>query len=132
MYLFILEKPSLMSVDVSYHPSFSNPKSTNANPAQLPILITATLGKTSSELLCAITFSKCRSTKMSSERSERSKMSGALSALSGGEACGARWTLGALLLAPLAAANSSYCAVPAVMLLAIFITIASKSFFNYK
>lgn len=60
------------------------------------------------------------------ERSERSKMSKALSALSCGEACGARWTLGALLLAPLAAANSSYCAVPAVMLLAIFITIASK------
>ncbi|CAH0585760.1 unnamed protein product [Chrysodeixis includens] len=62
---------------------------------------------------------------MASERGERSKMSGALSALSGGEACGARWTLGALLLAPLAAANSSYCAVPAVMLLAIFITIAT-------
>lgn len=60
------------------------------------------------------------------ERSERSKMSKALGALSGGEACGARWTLGALLLAPLAAANSSYCAVPAVMLLAIFITIASE------
>ncbi|CAH0691821.1 unnamed protein product [Spodoptera exigua] len=59
------------------------------------------------------------------ERSERSKMSKALSAFSGGEACGARWTLGALLLAPLAAANSSYCAVPAVMLLAIFITIAT-------
>ena len=64
------------------------------------------------------------------ERSERSKMSKALGALSGGEACGARWTLGALLLAPLAAANSSYCAVPAVMLLAIFITIASKFFFR--
>lgn len=58
--------------------------------------------------------------------SERGKMSSTLSAFGGGEACGARWTLGALLLAPLTAANSSYCAVPAVMLLAIFITIASK------
>lgn len=67
---------------------------------------------------------------MSSERGEPNKMSGALSAFSRGEACGARWTLGALLLAPLAAANSSYCAVPAVILLAIFITIASKSFMN--
>ncbi|XP_075977876.1 torn and diminished rhabdomeres [Anticarsia gemmatalis] len=62
---------------------------------------------------------------MSSERGEAGRMSGALSAFSGGEACGARWTLGALLLAPLAAANSSYCAVPAVMLLATFITVAT-------
>ncbi|KAM3965399.1 torn and diminished rhabdomeres [Aphomia sociella] len=52
-------------------------------------------------------------------------MSGTLSALGSGEACGARWTLGALLLAPLAAANSSYCAVPAVILLAAFITVAT-------
>ncbi|XP_031766172.1 uncharacterized protein LOC113520667 isoform X1 [Galleria mellonella] len=52
-------------------------------------------------------------------------MSGALSALGSGEACGARWTLGALLLAPLAAANSSYCAVPAVILLAAFIVVAN-------
>lgn len=50
-----------------------------------------------------------------------------LSVLGGGEACGARWTLGALLLAPLAAANSSYCAVLAIMLLAAYITLASKS-----
>lgn len=49
-----------------------------------------------------------------------------LSVLGGGEACGARWTLGALLLAPLAAANSSYCAVPAVLLLAVFATLGSK------
>ncbi|CAH2048605.1 unnamed protein product, partial [Iphiclides podalirius] len=48
-----------------------------------------------------------------------------LSALGGSEACGARWTVGALLLAPLAAANSSYCAVPAVMLLAVFATFAT-------
>lgn len=57
---------------------------------------------------------------------QRAKMSGTLSALGGAEACGARWTLGALLLAPLAAANSSYCAVLAVMLLAVFVTVASK------
>lgn len=57
---------------------------------------------------------------------ERGKMSSTLSVFGGGEACGARWTLGALLLAPLTAANSSYCAVPAVVLLAVFITIASK------
>ncbi|KAI8436769.1 hypothetical protein MSG28_010236 [Choristoneura fumiferana] len=49
-----------------------------------------------------------------------------LGALGGGEACGARWALAALLLAPLAAANSSYCAVLAVLLLAVFITVASK------
>ncbi|XP_061383804.1 uncharacterized protein LOC116770190 [Danaus plexippus] len=48
-----------------------------------------------------------------------------LSVLGGGEACGARWTLGALLLAPLAAANSSYCAVLAIMLLAAYITLAT-------
>ncbi|CAG9561968.1 unnamed protein product [Danaus chrysippus] len=48
-----------------------------------------------------------------------------LSVLGGGEACGARWTLGALLLAPLAAANSSYCAVLAIILLAAFITLAT-------
>lgn len=53
-------------------------------------------------------------------------MSGTLNALGGSEACGARWTLGALLLAPLAAANSSYCVVPAIVLLALFITAASK------
>ncbi|XP_059048525.1 uncharacterized protein LOC131843793 [Achroia grisella] len=52
-------------------------------------------------------------------------MSGTLNALGSGEGCGARWTLGALLLAPLAAANSSYCAVPAVILLAAFITVAT-------
>ncbi|XP_041979631.1 uncharacterized protein LOC121733439 [Aricia agestis] len=50
---------------------------------------------------------------------------GKLCGLAGGEACGARWTLGALLLAPLAAANSSYCAVFAVLLLAVFITLAT-------
>ncbi|CAH2232845.1 jg16606 [Pararge aegeria aegeria] len=60
---------------------------------------------------------------MQSER-ENSAMS-KLSLLGGGEACGARWTLGALLLAPLAAANSSYCAVPAVLLLFAFITLAT-------
>ncbi|KAJ0176658.1 hypothetical protein K1T71_007837 [Dendrolimus kikuchii] len=60
---------------------------------------------------------------MTTEQRE-SKMSGTLTALGGREACGARWTLGALLLAPLAAANSSYCAVPAVLLLAAFITVA--------
>lgn len=49
-----------------------------------------------------------------------------LGALGGGEACGARWALAALLLAPLAAVNSSYCAVLAVLLLAVFITVASK------
>ncbi|XP_045448259.1 uncharacterized protein LOC123656637 [Melitaea cinxia] len=48
-----------------------------------------------------------------------------LSVLGGGEACGARWTLGALLLAPLAAANSSYCAVPAVLLLGSFTILAT-------
>lgn len=64
---------------------------------------------------------------MTSEQRE-GKMSGTLSALGGGEACGARWTLGALLLAPLAAANSSYCAVPAVILLATFIVVASMYF----
>lgn len=53
-------------------------------------------------------------------------MSFTLNALGGGEACGARWTLGALLLAPLAAANSSYCAVLAIILLALFIVVASK------
>ncbi|XP_047503773.1 uncharacterized protein LOC125048867 isoform X1 [Pieris napi] len=42
-----------------------------------------------------------------------------------GQACGARWTLGALLLAPLTAANPNYCAVPATILVAIFITFAS-------
>ncbi|CAG9786708.1 unnamed protein product [Diatraea saccharalis] len=53
-------------------------------------------------------------------------MSGALNVLtSSGEACGARWMLGVLLLAPLAAANSSYCAVPAVILLAVFVTAAT-------
>lgn len=62
---------------------------------------------------------------MSSKQRER-KMSSTLRMLGGSEACGARWTLGALLLAPLAAANSSYCAVPAVMLLAIFAVIASN------
>ncbi|KAL4713971.1 hypothetical protein ACJJTC_005602 [Scirpophaga incertulas] len=61
---------------------------------------------------------------MSSEQSY-TKMSSTLSALGGGEACGARWTLGALLLAPLAAANSSYCAVPAVILLAASVTAAT-------
>lgn len=61
-----------------------------------------------------------------SEQRDRSKMSSTLSAFGGSEACGARWTLGALLLAPLTAANSSYCAVPAVILLATFITIASE------
>ncbi|XP_045772867.1 uncharacterized protein LOC123872575 isoform X2 [Maniola jurtina] len=60
---------------------------------------------------------------MESER-ETSAMS-KLSLLGGGEGCGARWTLGALLLAPLAAANSSYCAVPAVLLLSAFITLAT-------
>lgn len=66
---------------------------------------------------------------MTSEHREKRtclKMSNALNSLGGSEACGARWTLGALLLAPLAAANSSYCAVPAVLLLAAFITVASK------
>lgn len=53
-----------------------------------------------------------------------------LSLLGGGEACGARWTLGALLLAPLAAANSSYCAVLAILLLSAFMTLASKCLFN--
>ncbi|XP_028171252.1 uncharacterized protein LOC114360683 isoform X2 [Ostrinia furnacalis] len=65
---------------------------------------------------------------MTSERREQRtciKMSNALNSLGYGEACGARWTLGALLLAPLAAANSSYCAVPAVLLLAAFITVAT-------
>lgn len=56
------------------------------------------------------------------------KMSATLRALGGGEACGARWTLGALLLAPLAAVNSSYCAVPAIILLSVFAAIASKWF----
>lgn len=42
----------------------------------------------------------------------------------GGGACGARWTLGALLLAPLAATSSGYCTVPAIILLAFFIFIA--------
>lgn len=60
---------------------------------------------------------------MSSERDR--KMSSTLRMLGGSEACGARWTLGALLLAPLSAANSSYCAVPAVMLLAAFALIAT-------
>ncbi|KAG6443731.1 uncharacterized protein LOC115456082 [Manduca sexta] len=60
-----------------------------------------------------------------SEQCERGKMSRTLSALGGREACGARWTLGALLLAPLAAANSSYCAVPAVLMLALFVFIAT-------
>ncbi|XP_063364236.1 uncharacterized protein LOC134652931 [Cydia amplana] len=60
---------------------------------------------------------------MSSE--QESGMSRTLSALGGGDACGARWTLAALLLAPLAAANSSYCAVPAVLMLAAFITVAT-------
>lgn len=55
----------------------------------------------------------------------RSMLSATLNALGGSEACGARWTLGTLLLAPLAAANSSYCAVPAVMLLATFICFAT-------
>lgn len=54
------------------------------------------------------------------------RMSSALTSLGAGEACGARWTLGALLLAPLAAANSSYCAVFAVLLLGLFATVASK------
>lgn len=63
---------------------------------------------------------------MSSEQHKESRMSSTLSALGGGEACGARWTLGALLLAPLAAANSSYCAVPAIILLSAFAVIASK------
>ncbi|XP_049873849.1 uncharacterized protein LOC126372224 isoform X3 [Pectinophora gossypiella] len=62
---------------------------------------------------------------MASEQRERGKMGGTLGALGGAEACGARWTLGALLLAPLAAANSSYCAVPAVMLLALFMVVAT-------
>ncbi|XP_072949178.1 uncharacterized protein tadr [Epargyreus clarus] len=62
---------------------------------------------------------------MANEREGGGLMSKPLSILAGGEACGARWTLGALLLAPLAAANSSYCAVPAVMLLGIFITFAT-------
>ncbi|XP_052741360.1 uncharacterized protein LOC112044469 [Bicyclus anynana] len=60
---------------------------------------------------------------MQSER-ENSAMN-KLRLLGGGEACGARWTLGALLLAPLAAANSSYCAVPAVFLLFILVTSAT-------
>ncbi|XP_060803169.1 cationic amino acid transporter 3 isoform X3 [Amyelois transitella] len=63
--------------------------------------------------------------KMANEPKECSKMSRTLSALGSGEACGARWTLGALLLAPLAAANSSYCSVPAVMLLSAFIAVAT-------
>ncbi|XP_012551049.1 uncharacterized protein LOC114252688 [Bombyx mandarina] len=62
---------------------------------------------------------------MSSEQHKESRMSSTLSALGGGEACGARWTLGALLLAPLAAANSSYCAVPAIILLSAFAVIAT-------
>lgn len=62
---------------------------------------------------------------MSSEQAEGGRISGMLRAFSGSEGCGARWTLGALLLAPLAAANSSYCAVPAVILLAVFITVAT-------
>ncbi|XP_068633616.1 high affinity cationic amino acid transporter 1 [Battus philenor] len=61
----------------------------------------------------------------SEHRERRSLLNSVLSALGGTEACGARWTLGALLLAPLAAANSSYCAVPAVMLLAAFATFAT-------
>lgn len=65
---------------------------------------------------------------MQSER-ESGAMS-KLSLLGGGEACGARWTLGALLLAPLAAANSSYCAVLAILLLSAFMTLASKCLFN--
>ncbi|XP_026327416.1 uncharacterized protein LOC113235744 [Hyposmocoma kahamanoa] len=55
----------------------------------------------------------------------KSKMSFTVNALGGGEACGARWTLGALLLAPLAAANSSYCAVLAIILLTVFIVVAT-------
>lgn len=62
---------------------------------------------------------------MSEPREKRSGISRVLSALGGSEACGARWTLAALLLAPLTAANASYCAVPAVMLLAAFATFAS-------
>ncbi|XP_050351230.1 uncharacterized protein LOC126773992 [Nymphalis io] len=55
-----------------------------------------------------------------------------LSVLGGGEACGARWTLGALLLAPLAAANSSYCAVPAILLLGSFTAIATFTYRDLK
>ncbi|XP_013165156.1 PREDICTED: uncharacterized protein LOC106116002 isoform X1 [Papilio xuthus] len=62
---------------------------------------------------------------MSEAGEKRSGVTRVLGALGGSEACGARWTLAALLLAPLAAANSSYCAVPAVMLLAAFATFAT-------
>ncbi|CAK1580232.1 unnamed protein product [Parnassius mnemosyne] len=68
----------------------------------------------------------------SEERDKVSAISRVLSALGGSEACGARWTLGALLLAPLAAANSSYCAVPAIMLLAAFATLATFTCNNVR
>ncbi|CAH0398376.1 unnamed protein product [Chilo suppressalis] len=59
------------------------------------------------------------------EGATRYNMSTTINALSSGEACGARWMIGVLLLAPLAAANSSYCAVLAVILLGVFITAAT-------
>ncbi|VVC89331.1 unnamed protein product [Leptidea sinapis] len=62
---------------------------------------------------------------MACEHPRYSSVMSRLKMFSGGEALGARWTLGALLLAPLTAANSSYGAVPAVMLLALYITFAS-------
>ncbi|XP_045498578.1 uncharacterized protein LOC123696457 isoform X2 [Colias croceus] len=62
---------------------------------------------------------------MTSEQREVSSMMSRFKVFCGGEACGARWTLGALLLAPLTAANSSYCAIPAVILVAVFITFAT-------
>ncbi|CAG4982975.1 unnamed protein product [Parnassius apollo] len=70
---------------------------------------------------------------MTSEQREKvSAISRVLITLGGSEACGARWTLGALLLAPLAAANSSYCAVPAIMLLAAFATLATFTCNNLR
>ncbi|XP_053609860.1 uncharacterized protein tadr isoform X2 [Plodia interpunctella] len=41
-----------------------------------------------------------------------------------GEACCSRWMIGLMLLVPLAAASASYCAVPAVVLLAAFMATA--------
>ncbi|GBP93730.1 hypothetical protein EVAR_84681_1 [Eumeta japonica] len=53
---------------------------------------------------------------------------GPLGALGGSEACGARWALATLLLAPLAATTSGYSSVLGIIVLATFIVVAGEYF----